>query len=126
MSGIIKVDTSGHITVHDFPDGDIGGQTRALAELIGCEWIEHVMPRRLYRLGFSNDPREPNCISMLIDEEGRLKPNKINVTACALYGHTIVGNVLFVRDEWTEDGTVFTGIRDEDLKTLKGMLDEIV
>ena len=46
MSKIIKVSTDLEVTVHDFPQGNMGEQNRALYELIGngCDMIEHVMP----------------------------------------------------------------------------------
>lgn len=57
MSKIIKVSTELEVTVHDFPQGNMREQNRALYELIGngCDMIEHVMPVRLYNeLGHSN------------------------------------------------------------------------
>lgn len=46
MSKIIKVSTDLEVTVHDFPQGNMREQNRALYELIGngCDMIEHVMP----------------------------------------------------------------------------------
>ncbi len=74
MSKIIKVSTELEVTVHDFPQGNMREQNRALYELIGngCDMIEHVMPVRLYNeLGHSNHVKRSNskCVSMLIDEE---------------------------------------------------------
>ena len=81
MSKIIKVSTDLEVTVHDFPQGNMREQNRALYELIGngCDMIEHVMPVRLYNeLGHSNHVKRSNskCVSMLIDEEGLLKDNE--------------------------------------------------
>lgn len=129
--GIIKVDTKGEVTVHDFPTGSTHDELLALKNLIGCDMIEHVMPPRLYSvLGYSNDPTDGNCISMLVDEEGRLRENKINRVGSFLYeadrhGNPIVGNVLFVRDEWTDDGTVFTDIPEDILVKLEAMLKHV-
>ena len=83
MSKIIKVSTDLEVTVHDFPQGNMREQNRALYELIGngCDMIEHVMPVRLYNeLGHSNHVKRSNskCVSMLIDEEGLLKDNETN------------------------------------------------
>lgn len=49
MSKIIKVSTDLEVTVHDFPQGNMREQNRALYELIGngCDMIEHVMPVEL-------------------------------------------------------------------------------
>ena len=83
MSKIIKVSTDLEVTVHDFPQGNMREQNRALYELIGngCDMIEHVMPVRLYNeLGHSNHVKRSNskCVSMLIDEEGLLKDNEVS------------------------------------------------
>lgn len=132
MSKIIKVSTDLKITVHDFPQGSIGEQNRALYELIGngCDMIEHVMPVRLYNeLGHSNHVKrnDSKCVSMLIDEEGLLKENKVNLIASYLYGadqhgQHIVGNVLFVTDAYEGDGISFTGIEPETFEKLHEQL----
>lgn len=51
MSKIIKVSTDLEVTVHDYPEGMLETQNRQLCELIGdgCDMIENVMPKRLYR-----------------------------------------------------------------------------
>ena len=51
MSKIIKVSMDLEVTVHDFPEGRLETQNRQLCELIGdgCDMIESVMPKRLYR-----------------------------------------------------------------------------
>lgn len=78
---IIKISTEFEMTIHDFPEGTMREQNKVLCELIGngCDIVEHVMPNRLYTmLKMSPTPtRMPGeCVSMLIDEEGRLKPNR--------------------------------------------------
>ena len=45
------------------------------------------------------------CVSMLIDEEGRLKPNRANLIGSYLYeydkhGCPILGNILFIGERW--------------------------
>lgn len=125
---IIKVSTGMEVTVHDFPEGSIREQNRVLYELIGngCDMVEHVMPKRLYReLGHSNQPRVKNskCVSMLIDEEGLLKENKPNLIGSYLYEtdkhrQPIVGNVLFVGEAYEGDGISFTGIEPEAFEKL--------
>ena len=77
---IIKISTELEMTIHDFPEGTMREQNKVLCELIGngCDIVEHVMPKRLYTmLKMSPTPtRTPGeCVSMLIDEEGRLKPS---------------------------------------------------
>ena len=78
---IIKVSTELEMSVHEFPSGTIREHNKALCELIGngCDLVEHVMPKRLYtELKMPSSPvKEPGkCVSMLIDEEGRLKTEK--------------------------------------------------
>ena len=87
---IIKISTELEMTIHDFPEGTMREQSKALYELIGngCDIVEHVMPKRLYTmLKMSPTPtRTPGeCVSMLIDEEGRLKPNRANLIGSYLY-----------------------------------------
>lgn len=128
MSKIIKVSTDLEVTVHDYPQGNMREQNRALYELIGngCDMIEHVMPVRLYNeLGHSNHVKRSNskCVSMLIDEEGLLKDNETNLIGSYLYGvdqhgQRIVGNVLFVTDVYEGDGISFTGIEPETFEKL--------
>lgn len=86
---IIKVSTELEMSVHEFPSGTIREHNKALCELIGngCDLVEHVMPKRLYtELKMPSSPvKEPGkCVSMLIDEEGRLKPNKANLIGSSL------------------------------------------
>ena len=66
MSKIIKVSTDLEVTVHDFPQGNMREQNRALYELIGngCDMIEHVMPVRLYSELVSRSLL-PVCIALL-------------------------------------------------------------
>lgn len=87
---IIKVSTELEMSVHEFPEGTMREQNKALYDLIGngCDIVEHVMPKRLYtELKMPSTPvKEPGkCVSMLIDEEGRLKPNKANLIGSYLY-----------------------------------------
>lgn len=103
---IIKVSTELEMSVHEFPEGTMREQNKVLYGLIGngCDLVEHVMPKRLYtELKMPSSPvKEPGkCVSMLIDEEGRLKPNKANLIGSYLYefdkhGCPIVGNILFL------------------------------
>lgn len=49
---IIKISTELEMTIHDFPEGTMREQNKALYELIGngCDIVEHVMPKRLYTM----------------------------------------------------------------------------
>lgn len=122
---IIRITTDLEMTVHDFPEGTHEEQNHELRELIGndCRIYEHVMPERLYtNLKMKNRPTKVpgQCVSMLIDEEGLLKPNHANMIGSYLYKfdehkNPIAGNILFVGEEWTRDGIDFCGIEDETL-----------
>lgn len=134
---LIKISTKLELTVHDFPTGTHGEQNEYLRELIGedCRLYEHVMPKRLYTdLKMKNHPTKipGQCVSMLIDEEGLLKEGNIpNLIGSYLYETDkhkipIMGNVLFVGEEWTGDGIDFCGIEEETFKLLELELNNMV
>lgn len=132
---IIKIDTHLELTVHEFPSGSIAEQNRVLRELIGnkCRIYQHVMPRRLYTdLRMKNGSEVPGeCVSMLVDEEGLLKENEPNLIGSFLYetdrhGHPIMGNILFVGEEWAGDGIDFCGIEDSAFRLLKAGLEKMI
>ena len=71
------------------------------------------------------------CVSMLIDEEGLLKENEPNPVGSYLYetdrhGHPIMGNILFVGEEWGSDGIDFCGIEDSVFENLKLQLAHMI
>lgn len=133
MGKIIKVSIDLEVTVHDFPEGALTEQNKKLYELIGngCNMIENVMPKRLYReLGHTTTVLKENskCVSMLVDEEflfrNGLRPNLIG---CYLYEtdkhrSPIMGNILFVGNAYIGDGIGFTGIELETFETLYAQL----
>lgn len=134
---LIKISTNLELTIHDFPTGTHGEQNEYLRELIGedCRLYEHVMPKRLYTdLKMKNHPTKipGQCVSMLIDEEGLLKEGNIpNLIGSYLYETDkhkipIMGNVLFVGEEWTGDGIDFCGIEEETFKLLELELNNMV
>lgn len=128
-----EVSTDLKVTVHDYPEGMLETQNRQLCELIGdgCDMIENVMPKRLYReLGHTTTVLRENskCVSMLVDEEflfrNGLQPNLIG---CYLYEtdkhrSPIMGNILFVGNAYVGDGVEFTGIEPETFETLHKQL----
>lgn len=111
-------------------------QNDYLRKLIGnhCRIYEHVMPERLYtHLKMTDHPTNipGQCVSMLIDEEGRLKPNTPNLIGSYLYksdvhNQPIVGNVLFVGEEWGDDGIDFCGVEEETFKLLELELNNMI
>lgn len=133
---LIKVSTDMELTVHDFPSGSYAEQNQFLRNLIGngCSIYEHVMPGRLYtELHMRNRPTEVpgQCVSMLVDEDGLLKDNEPNPIGCYLYetdrhGSPIMGNILFVGEEWSRDGLDFCGIEDSVFKELEPQLNNMI
>ncbi len=86
----------------------------SFSQIIECEYIEIVRPR--------------NCKhSLIVDEEGRLKENKINILASYLYGthfhyQPIMGTVLVC--DITPYGEI-TGLTDDSAIEFKKKLDDI-
>lgn len=132
---IIRISTDLEITVHEFPTGTYAQQNKFLCELIGnyCDIFEHVMPRRLYtELHMENEASEVpgRCVSMLVNEEGRLKENEPNLIGSYLYEtdlhkNYIMGNVLFVGEELTDEGIDFCGIDESVFKVLEQQLGKL-
>lgn len=133
---LIMISTELELTVHEFPMGSYTEQNQILRELIGnhCDIYEHVMPKRLYtELHIKNEPTKVpgQCVSMLIDEEGMLKENEPNLVASYLYesdkhGCPIMGNVLFVGEEWGNEGIDFCGIENSIFRFLEQELKNMV
>lgn len=87
MSKIIKVSMDLEVTVHDYPEGTLETQNRQLCELIGdgCDMIENVMPKRLYReLGHTTTALRENskCVSMLYYEIIAMLPHHHKQKQC--------------------------------------------
>ncbi len=133
---LIKISTDFELSVHEFPGGTHEEQNRFLQELIGnnCRIYEHVMPDRLYtELHMFNRPSHipGQCVSMLIDEEGRLKKNVQNLIGSYLYrteqhGCPIMGNILFVGEKYSRDGIEFCGIEDSVFELLELELKNLI
>lgn len=133
---IIKISVDMKLSVHEFPGGTHEEQNQFLQELIGnsCRIYEHVMPDRLYtELHMFDRPSKipGQCVSMLIDEEGRLKENMPNLIGSYLYraeqhGCPIMGNILFVGEEWGSDGIDFCGIEDSVFELLELKLKNLI
>ncbi len=133
---LIKISTSLELSVHEFPSGTHEEQNQFLRELIGnnCRIYEHVMPDRLYtELHMFDHPSKipGQCVSMLIDEEGGLKENVPNLIGSYLYrteqhGCPIMGNILFVGEEWGGDGIDFCGIDNRIFELLELELNNLI
>ena len=93
-----------------------------LANAIGCKWVEVVRPKLLYKL-LGQKPISrygDRNIVMIVDEEGWLKESLvINGVASFLYGEPdIVGDVLFVAEELTENGIDIAELTESELIAL--------
>ena len=135
---IIRLSHDGRLTREEFPGGDFMNQNYEICKQIGnsCSIYEHVRPARLYSvIGCKPepDPKHPGAaVSMLMDEEARLKPNYMNTLASWLYctdthGQPIAGNVLFVGEKYDEDGELtFCDIDDKEFLNLFGKLSALI
>lgn len=133
---LIKISTDLELSVHEFPQGSYAEQNKFLCGLIGngCSTYEHVMARRLYTdFKVCDHPTkiQGECVSMLVDEEGMLKLNTVNMVGSYLYmtdvhGNPIMGNILLVGEAWGDDGIDFCGIEDGELERLEAELNTLV
>lgn len=61
----------------------------------------------------------PEPFRMLVNEEGRLKQLPLNEVGSTWYGGLIVGNIIVVKQEFTEDGPDIVGLTEaEGLKVI--------
>lgn len=119
--GYIKVTTDDQLSIIETSGNEL--ENRDLWKQIGG-YYEIVAPRLLASPNMWRDVR------ILCDDEGLLKDGmKINRLASALYAapSAIVGDVLFVRQGWTDDGEAdifpFSG---DDLKILENFLSRLL
>lgn len=133
---IIKISTDLELTIYEFPMGNYQKQNQFLRELIGnhCELYEHVKPRRLYtesQMKNSVTNIAGQCVSMLVDEEGGLKDNEVNLIGSYLYGtdihkQPIMGNILFVGEQWVGCDIDICGIEESVCKCLEQQLNQMI
>lgn len=90
---------------------------QSMADAIGAELVEIVQPKFL---------DDKYCI--VCDESGLLKPDpQINIAASWLYGYQehdcpIVGNIIIMKNVFTDDGIDTIGLDDADIVELKAMI----
>lgn len=133
MAGkIIRITADNEITVHDFPTGDYEEQNDFLRGLIGgkCELYEHVMPNRLYTI-LGAPKQMGNAVCMLVDEEGYYHDLDVNYIGSWLYetdlhGSPIVGNILFIAEEFGDEGIDFCGLSEEKFNLLMPKFENFV
>lgn len=118
MEYVLKIGTNHEIEIIEMPkDRDFKWYSRQ----IGCDWIEIVHPR------YFNYP-------LIVDEEGKLKPNRMNVIASAMYGtwlypsvehgEPIVGDVLVVNEGLVDGEPDIIGFTLHQAKNIKERLEK--
>ena len=79
-----------------------------LGQLIGADYVEIVKAHRL-----------PDGYVMIVDEDGKLKPNCVNAACSFLYGadghgDPIVGNALILQETYGLQGPELSGLEEDD------------
>lgn len=85
---------------------------KTVGEVVGG-YIEVVHPRGL---------KDPLCF--ICNEEGLLQSLPLNPIGCVWYrtadhGHPIVGNIVVMKEGWTDDGPDIVGLTDEEIAKVK-------
>ena len=110
MKGIV-ISTENQLTVRDFS----APLYKTIGEAVDG-WIEIVRPGGL---------KIPYV--MVVNEEGLIKELPINIAGSILYGtpahgSPIVGNIVIMKEGWTEDGKDLIGLSDEEITMLTNKL----
>lgn len=110
MKGIV-ISTENQLTVRDFG----APLYKTIGEAVDG-WIEIVRPGGL---------KSPYV--MVVNEEGLIKELPINIAGSILYGtpahgSPIVGNIVIMKEGWTDEGKDLLGLSDEDVVTLTNKL----
>ena len=87
---------------------------KSVGEVVGG-YIEVVHPRGL---------REPLCF--ICNEEGLLEGLPMNLIGSLWYGtqhhgHPIVGNIVVMKEGWTDDGPDIVGLEEQDILLVKSI-----
>lgn len=106
MKGIV-ISTENQLTVRDFG----APLYKTIGEAVDG-WIEIVRPGGL---------KSPYV--MVVNEEGLIKELPINIAGSLLYGtpshgSPIVGNIVIMKEGWTDEGKDLLGLSDEEVVTL--------
>jgi hypothetical protein len=110
MKGIV-ISTDNQLTVRDFG----APLYKTIGEAVDG-WIEIVRPGGL---------KSPYV--MVVNEEGLIKELPINIAGSILYGtpahgSPIVGNIVIMKEGWTDEGKDLLGLSDEEVVTLTNEL----
>ena len=108
---VLKIDTNSNIEMIEFPEDH---DFRWYGRQIGCDWIEIVHPR-----GY-------NCV-LVVDEEGRMKPNHINPIGSFMYGMSthgepIVGAILLMKEGLVHGEPDLIGLTEDEANKIKELL----
>ena len=108
MDYVLKIKTDHSVEIIERPD-DV--EYTWYAKQIGCDYIELVHPRYF---GYT----------LVLDEEGKMKANRMNLIASGMYGtfehgDPIVGDALLVNEDITDEGTNIIGFTLEKAFALK-------
>ena len=134
MGKIVRVTTDGNVEQFDYPAGSYDRVHSKLCALIGgkCDMYELVRPRRLYEVWECGDYRRSyGGVVMIVDEEGlqrRKEPNKVGsyLYMTDKHGSPIVGNILFVGEEFTPEGPDMCGMDDETADYIESKVRELL
>lgn len=79
-----------------------------LGQMIGADYVQIVRAKRL-----------PDSYVMIVDEDGKLKENSVNVPCSVLYGadvhgDPIVGNALIMQEVYGLKGPELAGLTEKD------------
>ena len=115
MNYVLKLDTNGDVTKVGFPEEH---DFRWYSKQIGCEWIEIVRPRGYQYV-------------LVIDEEGKLKENKVNPIASVMYGilehgEPIVGTALLMKEDFIDGELDLVGLSEEESDLVMSRIKEFV
>ena len=82
--------------------------------------MEHVIARRLER---------PYCL--VVNGEGSMLDLPENKVGCYLYetdehGYPILGDFLIMKDIWTSEGIDISGLDEEDVASVTGILEDVL
>lgn len=110
MKGIV-ISTENQLSVRDFG----APLYKTIGEAVDG-WIEIVRPGGL---------KSPYV--MVVNEEGLIKDLPINIAGSILYGtpahgSPIVGNIVIMKEGWTDEGKDLLGLSDEEVVTLTNEL----
>ena len=112
MDYVIKLNSDNTIEIIEFPEGR---EFSWYSEQIGCEWIEIVRPKY-------------SKYVLIVDEEGKLKDNHINLFASSMYGtfehgDPIVGTCILMKEDFVDGEPDLVGMTYDEALKVKTELD---